>query len=65
MKNQKGAVDFMMVIAAILVLGAIGWGVNIYKLVTCGLQVSEFGMMEVMRIIGIFVAPLGSILGLF
>ena len=65
MKNQKGAVDLTLVIIAIWVLGVIGWCANVYKLVTCDLQLSEFGIMEIMRIIGIFIAPLGAVLGLF
>lgn len=45
--------------------GAIGWVMNIFKLVTTDLALAEFTMLEVCRVIGIFLAPLGSILGLF
>ena len=47
-------------IAAVLLCG---WCANVYKLLSTGLQFAEFGGMEIMRIIGIFVAPLGGVLG--
>ena len=47
------------------VAGIVGWLWNIVKLFQVSVPISEFGIMEVMRIIGIFVAPVGSILGFF
>jgi hypothetical protein len=66
MKNQKGfgTVLYVAIIAAWSV-GAIGWGVNIYKLIAVDMPLGEFGTMEVMRVIGIFIAPLGAALGFF
>lgn len=52
---------FILIYAAMFA----GWVANIYKLVTCGLSISELGAMEIVRIIGIPVAPLGAILGIF
>ena len=46
-----------------LVLG-IGWVVNIFKLVM-GVGADPLTSMEVLRIIGIFIAPLGGIVGWF
>jgi hypothetical protein len=44
-------------------LGAGGWIANIVKLVSVDAPLVEFGAMEILRIVGIFLAPLGSILG--
>lgn len=43
----------------------VGWFVNIYKLVSVGLALSSWGGMEIARVIGVFVAPLGGFLGWF
>ena len=40
-----------------------GWVVNIVKLVGVGFNVAEWGGFEVARAIGVFVAPLGAVLG--
>lgn len=42
-------------------VGLVGWIVNIFKLVGC--DFSDLGAEVILRIVGIFVAPLGSILG--
>ncbi len=46
-------------ILAVAIIG-IGWVMNIIKLVSCDWIISG---EEVLRIIGIFVAPIGGILG--
>lgn len=43
----------------------VGWFVNIYKLVSVGLELSSWGGMEIARVIGVFLAPLGGFLGWF
>ncbi|CQI98157.1 TPA: hypothetical protein PXM28_001514 [Yersinia enterocolitica] len=51
-----------------MLLGALvigGWIANIYKMVTYGFVIADWGGMQVARVIGIFVAPLGAILGFF
>jgi hypothetical protein len=48
---------------AIAVIGFGGWVANIVKLVNSGFEVAQWGGMEVARVIGIFVAPLGAVLG--
>lgn len=48
-------------LSAIIVL-VIGWVMNIVKLVSCDFIVSTEG---VLRVVGIFVAPMGGILGYF
>lgn len=47
----------------IFLVGFGGWVANIFKL--CEMDVTPLTTMFVMRVIGIFVAPLGSILGIF
>lgn len=44
---------------------AIGWVINIFKLIGIAQATDPNYVMAVLRAIGIFVAPLGSILGLF
>jgi hypothetical protein len=46
---------------AVVALG--GWIANIVKLINSGFEVAQWGGMEVARVIGIFVAPLGAVLG--
>lgn len=46
----------------VVVIAVIGWVMNIYSLVTA---VGETTGLTVVRAIGIFVAPLGAVLGYF
>ncbi|HEN3607691.1 TPA: hypothetical protein U5E44_000833 [Yersinia enterocolitica] len=51
-----------------MLLGALmigGWIANIYKMVTYGFVIADWSGMQVARVIGIFVATLGAILGFF
>lgn len=54
-----------LIFLCLWIAGVVGWFWNIVKLFQVSVPISEFGIMEVMRIIGIFVAPIGSILGFF
>lgn len=47
----------------IFVLLIVGWGLNIYKVTISPLE--PLTTMVIVRIIGIFLAPLGGILGWF
>lgn len=47
------------------VLAIGGWIANIYKLCIVTLPIAEFTILEVLRVVGIFVAPLGIVLGYF
>ncbi|WP_054878804.1 hypothetical protein [Yersinia mollaretii] len=49
----------------LMLLAGGGYIANIYKMVTYGFVIAEWGGMQVARIIGIFVAPLGALLGFF
>jgi hypothetical protein len=59
---NKDATALKIYIALILVLG-VGWVWNIVKIVQSGFDVIT-GMF-IARCIGVFVAPLGSVLGYF
>lgn len=61
MKNQKGFTIVELLYVLVVILGAIGWIWNIVKI--AGSSFSEITGMLVLRIVGIFVAPLGAILG--
>lgn len=50
---------------ALMFLAVGGYIANIYKMVTYGFVIADWGGMQVARIIGIFVAPLGALLGFF
>lgn len=50
-----------MYAVALALLG--GWCANIYKIFSNGFAVAEWGGMEILRIIGVFMAPLGGVLG--
>lgn len=50
-------------VLSIQVLAVVGYVMNIVTLV--GTPLVEFGMMEIVRIIGIFVAPVGCVIGFF
>lgn len=63
MNKQKGVTAIELLIAAIVVLFAGGWIANIVKLV--GMLDGELTTMFIARIVGIFVAPFGAILGFF
>lgn len=63
MKKQKGFTAIELLIAAVMLVGSVGWVLNIYKLATFGGAFMDMGVMEILRIIGIVVAPLGVVLG--
>jgi len=65
MKNQKGFTITELTFVLFYLVMIIGWCANIYKIATNTLPLVEFGMFEVLRIIGIFMFPLGSVLGYF
>jgi len=53
------------IILAVWILSIIGWVMNIVKLLSFGGAVAAMGILEVLRVVGIFVAPLGAVLGYF
>lgn len=61
MFKQKGFTSSETLAAIIGILGVIGWAMNIIKLISN----AAFDFEGIMRVIGIFVAPLGALFGLF
>jgi hypothetical protein len=63
MKNQLGYTLFELIVCVVALLGIGGWIANIVKLIH-----SDFATITGMligRIAGIFVPPLGAVLGFF
>jgi hypothetical protein len=50
----------ILIVLAIAILPLIGWILNIVKIISCDWAISA---EEVLRVVGIFVAPLGAVLG--
>lgn len=63
MKKQAGFTIVEAIIAVVVLAGVVGWGWNIVKIVQTCCAVID-GML-ILRVVGIFVAPLGAILGYF
>ena len=61
MFKQKGFANFSLFMLAIVLLGAVGWVWNIVKIIGTGFDV--FTGMLIARCIGVFIAPLGAVLG--
>jgi prepilin-type N-terminal cleavage/methylation domain-containing protein len=61
MKYQKGFTAIELLVVLFVLLGGIGWVWNIVKIVQSGFDVIT-GLF-IARCIGVFVAPLGAILG--
>lgn len=63
MKNQHGFVSYELFIVMLVIAGIGGWVANIFKL--AGSTFDPITGIVVLRAIGVFVAPLGSVLGYF
>lgn len=63
MKNQQGFTVIEALFAIITILGVGGWIANIFKLINGNLALAEWTAVEILRLIGIFVPPLGSVMG--
>lgn len=61
MKNQKGFTLAEVVFVLVFLIAAWGWTWNIIKV--AGSDFSVLTGMLVLRVIGIFVAPLGVVMG--
>lgn len=66
MKKQKGFTSYGLLMTGFFLIGLLmlgGWVNNIIKIVGAGFDVMN-GML-IARCIGVFVAPLGGVLGFF
>jgi hypothetical protein len=61
MKNQKGTSLIALLFVIVWVLGAVGWVCNIITLAQSNFD--HITGLILLRVIGVFVAPLGSVLG--
>lgn len=61
MKSQKGFTVVEVIIAALIIAGGIGWVWNIVKLIGMGLD--PITGLLIVRAIGIFVPPVGAVVG--
>lgn len=43
----------------------VGWIMNIFKIIDSGFVLAQWGGLQVARVIGVFMPPLGAILGWF
>ena len=60
--NQQGFTSVELLVAIFGVLGLAGWISNIVQLVGAG-PLGSWGGVEILKVIGIFLAPLGSVMG--
>lgn len=60
---EKAKLAFILVWLCMIVGSVMGYVMNIFKLVGC--DFAPIGAEEALRIVGIFLAPLGAILGFF
>lgn len=63
MNNQSGFIGKIILVVLLWVVGLIGWIMNIVRLIDCNFD--PIHAEVVLRVIGIFVAPMGSVLGFF
>lgn len=65
MLKNKEFLIYRWGVMLICLLGAFGCCANIYKIINVGFDVAHWGGMEVARVIGVFIVPLGAVLGYF
>lgn len=64
MKNTIMMIPFIAYFG-VAILALVGWVMNIMKIVNSGFELSQWGGLEVLRVVGVFLAPLGAVLGFF
>ena len=52
-------------LSLIWIIAATGWLMNILVILSLSTPMLEYAALDILRIVGIFIAPLGAILGLF
>lgn len=66
MKNQKGYTAIGLIYAIIIVVIGIGWVLNILDLLEYTIETIQIDIaVFIIRVIGIFIAPLGAVMGYF
>ncbi len=63
MKKQRGATVVELIVAVLLVGGMLGWILNVWDIFKA--VSNPITGLFILRCVGVFVAPLGAILGYF
>jgi len=65
MFDAKGtfAVSALVAWFAIGIAGLVGWIMNIVKIFQIGMPLADWGAFEIGRVVGVFLAPLGAVMG--
>ena len=59
--KQSGSSAFELILVLVWIVGICGWISNVIMLIYCSLN--PLTILPILRIIGIFVPPLGAVLG--
>lgn len=59
----KEICSLLLLITVTFFIPLFGWVANIYKIAMCNLPLAEWTILEVLRIAGIVIYPIGSVLG--
>lgn len=62
-KSQQGHTMVYIIAAIAAIIAIVGYVMNIVKFATGFEEIASMGGIEILRLIGIFFAPLGSIMG--
>jgi hypothetical protein len=62
-QKSKGFATYELIIFLVALLALGGYIANIVKVFSIGIAIGQWGGMEVIRVIGVFIPPLGAILG--
>jgi len=62
--EEKLSIGFILVCIGVALLIACGWVLNIIDLINAP-ELAEWGGKELLRVVGIFIVPVGGILGYF
>lgn len=63
MKKQQGFTAIELIFVIVTLLGGFGWCANLYKITTHMGSISDAGFDMVLRVIGIFIFPVGMVMG--
>jgi hypothetical protein len=64
MKNQRGVTLIELIMLFAIIFGAIGWTWNVIKIIAvANAPIADVTVMLVIRIVAVFVWPIGCIVG--
>lgn len=59
----KGLTIITLIQLTLTLLVAVGWGLNLYKIITLNTPLAEWTAFELIRCLGVVVPPLGGLMG--